>query len=173
MSNDGASGVRVIVVMGVTGAGKTTVGHALADALGWSFYDADELHSPENKAKMHRGEGLTDADRAPWLATLGALVARVIANGEHAVLACSALKQSYRDVLVPKDAPPDAVRFVFLDVPSKVLRERLAMRGNHFATANLLPSQFATLEVPSDALRVDGTRPVPEIVQTVRQAFGI
>jgi gluconokinase len=173
MTTDPVSRIRVIVVMGVTASGKTTVGRALADALRWRFDDADDLHSPENKAKMHRGEGLTDADRAPWLAKLAALVDDIVVNGEHAILACSALKQTYRDALTPPNARDGAVRFVFLDVPEEVLRQRLAKRAHHFATASLLPSQFATLEIPSDALCVDGTRPAAEIVQSVRTAFGI
>jgi gluconokinase len=173
MSTDSAADIRAIVVMGVTGSGKTTVGHALSDALGWRFCDADDFHSPENKAKMHRGEGLTDADRAPWLAALAALISGATARSERIVLACSALKQSYRDALAPPGAERDAVRFVYLDVPLDVLQQRLAERKNHYATADLLPSQFAALEVPSDALRVDGACSVSDIVQTVRQSLGL
>src|SRR5690349_3062900 len=104
---------RVIVVMGVAGAGKTLVGSTLARALGWTFYDADDFHSPGNVAKMHRGIGLTDADRRPWLATLRDLIERVIRDGRNAVLACSALKEAYRKTLTPGDAPPGTVRFVY------------------------------------------------------------
>jgi gluconokinase len=164
---------RVIVVMGVAGAGKTTVGRRLAQAIGWEFHDADEFHSPENIAKMHRGEALTDDDRRPWLATLSALIATIVRDGRRAVLACSALKQSYREALVPHDAPPGAVRFAYLDVPASELRRRLTERANHFAPPELLASQLATLEAPGDAVWVDGSCSVEEEVRTIRTAFGL
>src|SRR5437899_1356515 len=159
--------------MGVAGAGKTTVGRQLAQAVGWEFHDADEFHSPENIAKMHRGEALTDDDRRPWLATLGALIATIVREGRRAVLACSALKNSYREALVPKDAPPGAVRFAYLDVPASELLRRLSKRANHFAPPELLASQLATLEAPDDAVWVDGTCSVEEEVRTIRKAFGL
>lgn len=165
--------IRVIVVMGVAGAGKTLVGSALARALGWTFYDADDFHSPENVAKMHRGIGLTDADRAPWLAALRDLIERVIRDGRKAVLACSALKEAYRKTLTPDDAPPGTVRFVYLDVPADVLRERLEHRAHHYAPPELLDSQLATLEPPHDAVRVDGTLPPDEIVGAARSALSV
>src|SRR5262249_2399746 len=145
--------------MGVSGAGKTVVGQALAQAIGWTFADADEFHSPENKAKMHRGIGLTDSDRAPWLASLRAYLERVSPDGHRVVLACSALKQAYRDALTPAAIAPHT-RFVYLQVPKNVLHERLVDRRHAFATPALLDSQLATLEEPTDALCVDGTRPV-------------
>lgn len=155
-----------VVVMGVAGAGKTTVGRALAESLGWLFLEADDLHPDANRAKMARGEGLTDEDREPWLA---ALEARLEAHrGESLVLACSALRESHRARL----ARARAVRFVYLDVPPEVLRERLARRRGHYAGISLLPSQLATLEPPADAIRVDGTRPVGELVATLRGALG-
>jgi gluconokinase len=163
----------VIVVMGVSGAGKTEIGVALADALHWPFYDADEYHSPANIEKMHRGEGLTDADRAPWLARLHALVTEVIQTSRCCVLACSALKESYRHALRPANAPPGAVRFVYLDVPREVLDERLRTRDGHFAPPELLGSQLATLEKPHDALWVDGTRTPPEIVAVIRERLAV
>src|SRR3954466_7045966 len=107
----------VIVVMGVAGAGKTTAGSALAEAMHWTFYDADDFHSPANIEKMRHGEPLTDADRGPWLLELRQLIADLIARDQCAVLACSALKESYRTSLVAEDAPTGTVRFVFLDVP--------------------------------------------------------
>ena len=100
--SDPSPQVRVVIVMGVAGAGKTLVGSALARELGWAFYDADDFHSPENVAKMHAGIGLTDADRAPWLAKLRDLIDHVIRDGRRAVLACSALKHSYRQALTPE-----------------------------------------------------------------------
>jgi gluconokinase len=164
---------RVIVVMGVSGAGKTEVGRALAAALHWTFHDADEYHSEANIAKMHRGEGLTDADRAPWLAKLHALVADAIASKKSCVLACSALKESYRDELRPENASSGDVRFVYLDVPREVLEERLRHRHGHFAPPALLGSQLATLEKPHDAVWVDGTCSPAEIVEVVRHRLGV
>lgn len=159
--------------MGVSGAGKTVIGRALADAIRWTFYDADAYHAPENIEKMHRGEGLTDADRAPWLAKLHALVIEVIASNERCVLACSALKESYRHVLRPDNASPGDVRFVYLDVPRAVLEERLRTRHGHFAPPELLTSQLATLEKPHDALWVDGTLTPPEIVAVIRERLEV
>ncbi len=164
---------RVVIVMGVAGAGKTLVGSTLARTLGWSFYDADDYHSAENVAKMHHGIGLTDADRAPWLATLRDLIDHVIRDGRSAVLACSALKEAYRETLTPADAPAGTVRFVYLDVPADVLRERLEHRAHHYAPPELLGSQLATLEPPRDAIRVDGTLPPDAIVRAARAALGV
>jgi gluconokinase len=159
--------------MGVAGAGKTLVGKTLARAIGWAYYDADDFHSRSNIEKMSRGEGLTDDDRRPWLAAMRALVAGIIGRGDHGVLACSALKEWYRHALVPDEAPPGAVDFVFLDVPEPVLRQRLANRKGHFAPPELLPSQLATLERPADALWEDGTNPPDEIVRSVRASLGV
>lgn len=163
---------RAIIVMGVSGAGKTIVGQTLARAIGWTFADADDFHSAENKAKMHRGIGLTDADRAPWLASLRAHLERELAAGHRIVLACSALKQAYRESLTPPGTT-GGVRFVYLRVPRSVLHQRLADRHHAFATPALLDSQLATLEEPNDALDVDGTRPIPEIVDFIRTNIGV
>lgn len=168
-----ASRPEIIIVMGVSGAGKTEVGRALAASLGWRFVDADDFHSAANRAKMHRGQGLTDADRAPWLATLRDQLAHAIDGCERIVLACSALKEQYRETLTPDNAVPGAVRFVYLDVPVDVLRERLAKRQHHFAPPELLDSQLATLEAPRNALWVDGTKPVEAIVRDVQDAMGL
>ena len=170
---DRAARIRVIIVMGVAGAGKTLVGSALARSIGWSFYDADDFHSPENVAKMHRGIGLTDTDRAPWLAALHDLIDRLIREGQNAVLACSALKEAYRETLTPNDAPVGTVRFVYLDVPAAVLRERLKNRAHHYAPPELLDSQLATLEPPREAIRLDGTLPPDEIVRAARSELGL
>ena len=158
--------------MGVAGAGKTTVGRELAQAIGWEFHDADDFHSAANVAKMHRGEGLTDADRQPWLEALCRLIAAIVHEQRHAVLACSALKQAYRDMLVPQGIPAASIRFVFLDVPVEELEKRLVNR-HHFAPPALLSSQLATLEAPRDAVWIDGTRPVAAEVQSIREAFGL
>lgn len=164
---------RIIIMMGVAGAGKTHVGRALATALHWSFYEGDDFHSAANVDKMAHGHPLNDADRAPWLAALRDLLGDAMARGEHAVLACSALKQRYRDALIPPGVDRNAVAFVFLDVPRDVLAQRLATRTGHFAPPELLPSQLATLEQPADALRVDGTKTPDEIVDAICRAFDL
>jgi gluconokinase len=161
----------VIVVMGIAGAGKTTVGRALAESLGCTFHDADDFHPAANVEKMRSGLPLDDADRAPWLATLHDLIARLVANGQPGVLACSALKQSYREALLPHDASRDAVTFVFLDVAPSVAERRLAGRRGHYMQASLVASQIATLETPRDALCLDGELPVPELVSRIRRAL--
>lgn len=161
----------IIVVTGVMGSGKTTVGTALAARLGWRFFDADDFHSAENWAKLSRGVALTDADRMPWLARLRDEIAAHLDRDESAVLACSALKQAYRDALVPAHAPADAVRFVYLDADPQLTAERLVERTGHRADAALLQSQFAALEEPQDALRVDTGAPVARIVQVIIDAW--
>lgn len=135
----------VIVLMGVAGVGKTTVGRVVAERLGWAFLDADDFHSPESVAKMARGEALTDADRAPWLAALRGVIAARLEGEAPAVLACSALRRAYREALGGGD---ERVRFVWLDAPDGLIEGRLATRRGHFAGEALLPSQRATLEPP-------------------------
>ena len=142
----------VIVVMGVSGSGKTTVGQLLADALGAEFAEGDAYHPPENIEKMRRGIPLEDADRWPWLHTLAAQIDRWLAAGTMVVLACSALKQSYRDVLA-RGRP--GVRFVHLKGDMALIRLRLDRRRGHYMPATLLDSQFAALEPPGDAITVD------------------
>lgn len=165
---------RVVVVMGPSGSGKTTVGRALADALGWPYLEGDDYHPAANVAKMASGSPLDDADRAPWLATLERLVAGILADGGHGVLACSALKRRYRAAIVPRGAPPWAVRFVYLSVPPAVLQERLEHREHHFMPPSLLPSQLAALEPPTGSgITVDGTLAPAEIVRTVRATLGL
>lgn len=137
----------VVIVMGVSGSGKTTVGQQLARDLGWRFLDADDFHSPQSIQRMAAGRPLTDADRAPWLARLRHVVADALACDEPTVLACSALKESYRRLL---DVDRARVRFVYLKGEAGLLRQRLRQRSGHFAKANLLDSQLATLEEPVD-----------------------
>jgi gluconokinase len=124
--NETSTEVRVIVVMGVAAAGKTAVGRELARTIGCEFHDADDFHSKANIEKMHRGEGLTDADRQPWLEALARLVASIVRERRHAVLACSALKQAYRDMLIPHGIPVATIRFAFLDVPREELERGVA-----------------------------------------------
>ena len=158
--------------MGVAASGKTTAGKALAQALGWPFVEGDDYHPPANKAKMHAGHPLTDEDRRPWLSALRDQIADVIRRDAHAVVACSALKASYRDALVPPGSPAGAVRFVYLDVPRETLEARLRSR-KHFFPVSLLDSQLATLEAPSDAVRIDGTEQVADIVASIRTQLGV
>jgi gluconokinase len=164
---------RVIVVMGIAGAGKTTVGRALAESLGWAFDDADDFHPTANVEKMRAGVPLGDADRAPWLATLRERIGRRLIGGEHGVLACSALKQSYRDALLPTEVGRGAVAFVHLDVAPAVAERRLAERRGHYMQASLIASQVATLEPPRDALCLDAELPVPVLISYIRRAFDL
>ena len=165
--------VRVIVVTGPSGVGKTTVGTALADALGWDFIEGDDYHPRANIARMASGHALSDADRAPWLAALERVIGGVIDTGGHAVLACSALAQRYREALVPPHSPAGAVAFILLDAPRDVLEARVANRPGHFMPASLVPSQLATLERTDDELVVDATRAPDAIVREIRKRLGL
>jgi gluconokinase len=153
--------------MGVSGAGKTTVGQLLAAELGWDLVDADDYHSAANVEKMRNGIPLTDADRAPWLETLRGMIADAIKAGKNIVLACSALKRSYREFL---RVGPE-VRFVYLKVSPPVLHDRLHARRGHYMTEQMLASQLATLEEPQHALVVDASAPPGEIVKNIRSAL--
>jgi gluconokinase len=160
----------VILLMGVAGSGKTTIGRKLAAALDWPFADADDFHSPANIAKMAAGHPLDDADRAPWLAALRAYIDEHLARGENAVLACSALKASYRDLLV---ADPARVRLVHLQGSPDLLQRRLRSRHGHYMAPTMLPSQLATLEPPAHALTLDIARTPDELVAEIRRAFAV
>ncbi|HKB03934.1 MAG TPA: gluconokinase [Gemmataceae bacterium] len=161
----------IVVLMGVSGSGKSTVGKVLAGNLGWAFVEADDYHPPGNVEKLRRGEPLTDADRRPWLDALRRRIDDGCTSGENVVLACSALKHSYRDYLEQDDPP--CVHYVWLDGPPELIRQRLAERKGHFMDPALLPSQFQTLEQPADAVRVDIT-PGPEaIAADVRKRLGL
>jgi gluconokinase len=142
----------VVILMGVAGSGKTTVGEVLAQRLGWRFYDGDDFHSARNRDKMRRGEPLTEEDREPWLEALRELITRCEREGENAVLACSALKRAYREELTGGSRE---VRLVYLKGPRDLIARRLAARHGHFFDPALLQSQFDALEEPSDALAVD------------------
>jgi gluconokinase len=155
----------VIVLMGVAGAGKTTVGSLLARELHWQFADADEFHSPENITKMSAGIPLTDADRAAWLETLRELVAGWIAAKKNAVLACSALKQSYRTIL----QVDEQVRFVYLKGDRNLFAQRLLQRHDHYMKAQMLESQLLTLEPPMNAIVVDADATPENIVHEIRK----
>ena len=136
--------VSVIVVMGVSGAGKSTVARCLASRLGWDFEEGDALHPASNLAKMAAGEALTDADRAPWLAAVASWIDTELVSSRHGVVTCSALKRSYRDQL-----RRPGVLFVLLDVPRPELERRVTHRHGHFMPASLLDSQLEALEPPA------------------------
>jgi gluconokinase len=157
----------IIVLMGVSGSGKSTVGVALAKALGWPLVEGDDLHPPANVAKMAAGIPLTDADRWPWLDRIVVELRRIIASEGNAVLACSALKQSYRDRL----AQAGDIRFVYLRGDRQTIAARLAARRHRFMPATLLDSQFAALEAPDDAIDVDIRASVDAQVRTIIDAL--
>jgi gluconokinase len=161
----------VVVVMGVTGAGKSTIGQALAAALGWEFHDGDNLHSEENKRKMHRGEPLTDLDRAPWLLAVRGVIESMLSAGVSGVVACSALKQLYRETLVA-GFDPALVKFVYLKGSKELISQRLEGRIGHFMNPILIQSQFDALEEPSDAIVVDIAGAPEEIVDSIRAQLG-
>jgi gluconokinase len=141
----GAEAPCALIVMGVSGSGKSTVAEALGKQLGWRFEDGDSFHPPSNVAKMRAGHPLTDEDRWPWLNAIADAIARVCKAGEHVIIACSALRHAYRDVLL-RDR--DDVRFVFLKGTQELIGDRLAHRKGHFMPPELLTSQFRTLEPP-------------------------
>jgi gluconokinase len=162
----------VIIVMGASGAGKTTIGRALADSLDWRFVDADDLHPPENVEKMARNEPLTDADREPWLLAVHATIAASLAAGEPLAVACSALNKRYRTAVAV--GLPD-VRFVYLKASRAVLQKRLEHRRGHFAGPGLVASQLETLEEPTsdEALTVDATETPEMLVAQIRSTFAV
>jgi gluconokinase len=160
----------VVILLGAAGAGKTTIGRALATRHGWRFVDADDLHTREAIAKMRAGVPLTDADRAPWLTSLHHIAAAALDRREPLVIACSALKERYRSAL---RGTLRNVRFVFLKADEPTLRMRLTNRAGHFAGPGLLASQLADLEEPSDALIADATRRPDEIVAEIGCEFGL
>jgi gluconokinase len=150
--------------MGVSGAGKTTIGKLLASEMGWEFVDADDHHSPQNIEKMRSGIPLTDADRLPWLESLHALIEKQVSEKKNMILACSALKQSYRRILqVPE------IKIVYLKGAADILQQRLQSRRGHYMTERMLASQVETLEAPDDAMVINIDRVPSEIVAEIRQ----
>jgi len=155
--------------MGVTGSGKTTVGKLLACELGWRYFDADDFHPPANVARMRSGVALDDADRQPWLERLRGLIRDSLESEENAVLACSALKETYRRrFLINK-----RVKLVFLKGDFQLIQKRLSKRRGHYMNPALLESQFATLEQPNDSLEIDISADAAEIVKTIRRRLGV
>ena len=165
----------IVVLYGPAGAGKTTVGQALAERLHWCFIEGDAFHSPQSIARMRAGQPLGDAERAPWLAALAREIAVRIADGRSAVLACPVLKPAYRRALVPADAGPDDVRLACLRAPRAVLERRLRQRGGHFFSPALFDAQLADVEAAAgeDVLLLDATESVECLVDRLAQAFAL
>lgn len=158
---------QVVVVMGVSGAGKTTIGQHLASRLGCNFKEGDRLHPQQNVEKMRSGQPLTDTDRAPWLATIGEVIDGWISRGECGVITCSALKRGYRRRII---GDRRTVQLVYLEGPRELIVARLGTRRDHFMPASLLDSQFATLEPPGsdeNPITVGIDRPIGEIVERI------
>lgn len=153
-----------VVITGVAGSGKTTIGKLLAQDLGWPFHEGDDFHPAANIEKMHRGEALTDTDRQPWLDALRAMIHSAVENGEKGVLACSALKRRYREHLRVNDQ----VVFVHLAATPELIAQRLQQRKGHFMNPSLLTSQFATLETTQTELRLDASLPPTALVKQLR-----
>jgi gluconokinase len=158
----------IVIVMGVVGAGKTTVGRLLAEQLGWQFADADDFHPPSNVEKIRRGISLNDDDRKPWLDRMRKAITQWIAEHRDVVLACSALKRSYRQEL----AVGPEVRFAYLKGSADLIAERLRSRQGHFAGEQILAGQFADLEEPEAAVMVEIASTPQQIVAEIRKKLG-
>jgi gluconokinase len=159
----------IILLMGVTASGKSTVGKRLALELGWRFLEGDDFHSPENIEKLRQGEPLNDEDRKPWLEAIRGAIGAAIDRGENLVIACSALKEPYRRML----RVGEQVIFVYLKATIPLIQERLKRRVGHFMNPNLIQSQFDTLEEPEDALQIDADLTPAEIVQVIRNRLSV
>jgi len=157
---------RFFIVMGVSGCGKTSVGMALANSLGWDFYDADDFHPPGNVAKMAGGIPLDDSDRAPWLASLHQLISSSLNADTPGVLACSALKERYRRQLTNGN---EGIQIVYLKGSYELIWSRMDKRKDHYMKPHLLMSQFEALEEPEKAITVDISTSVEDIVQEIRK----
>jgi gluconokinase len=161
---DSSLKIRFLIIMGVTGSGKTTIGEALADRLGWDFYDADDFHSSTNIIKMTKGIPLTDEDRLPWLLLLRSKITDCLENGHPGILACSALKASYRQILLSNNTE---IQIVYLKASFDLVLSRLTTRTDHFMQPSMLQSQFDTLEEPKNAIFVDIRSSVDIIVDKI------
>ncbi len=155
---------RFVIVMGVSGSGKSRVGKLLAEKLGWDFYDADDFHPPANVKKMADGIPLDDSDRAPWLASLHDLISSNLTKNRPGVLACSALKERYRQQLMDRNTDVD---LVYLKGSYDLIWSRMADRKEHYMQPEMLQSQFDTLEEPLHALTIDISKPIDEILSKV------
>jgi gluconokinase len=155
---------RFMIVMGVSGSGKTSVGRLLAEHLGWDFYDADDFHPPQNIAKMANGIPLDDTDRAPWLAALHDLIGSSLKEDRPGVLACSALKERYRQQLMDGN---EGVQIIYLKGSYELIWSRMEKRNDHYMKPDMLKSQFVALEEPVTALTIDISMPVENIVHAI------
>jgi gluconokinase len=160
----------VIIITGVSGSGKTTIGEALANQLGWTFRDADDFHPEANIAKMKQGIPLNDADRQPWLEKLKNAIGQFLESNTNAILACSALTTKYRQLL---SSDSKQVKFVYLKGSFDLIQDRLKQRKGHYMKANLLQSQFDLLEEPTDALVIDITQSAEVITQQIISSLEI
>ncbi len=160
----------IIILMGVSGSGKTTIGKLLATSLDWQFSDADDFHSLENVEKMRHGIPLTEADRMPWLQDLQTALKQWLREDKNVVLACSALKDSYRQFLL---IDHDRIQLVYLEGSYQLIQKRLQERPNHYMSEQLLESQFNTLESPLDTLIIEVTQSPQMIVETIRSTLKI
>lgn len=160
----------IILVMGVSGSGKTTVGQLLAKSLGWEFCDADALHPAANIEKMSRGIPLDDADRKPWLERLQQAIAQWLQEDKNMVLACSALKAAYRQILLQDK---ERIKLIYLKGDFKIIQERLRKRPDHYMPPELLQSQLDTLEEPSKAIYIDVSQPPEVVVREIKTKLGI
>lgn len=161
----------IILIMGVSGAGKTTIGRRLAEVLGWRFLEGDDFHPAANIDKMRSGHPLTDDDRRPWLERLHAAIVDQVRMNQPAVIACSVLKTEYRSIVEEGCAP--SLRLVYLKGTAGLFRERLAGRRHHFMRPELLDSQLAILEEPADAQVIDAALPPEEIVRQIRSRLAV
>ena len=158
--------------MGVAGSGKTTVGLRLAQALSCEFRDGDDFHTPANIARMSRAEPLSDDDRQPWLLRLRDLMEEALTGGTSIVIACSALRESYRATLLPRNTALTAqVKFIWLRIPPETATQRLRSRPGHFMPASMIESQFAALEEPREVIALDAVQPVDDVVTCALQAL--
>lgn len=161
---------KFILVMGVSGSGKTTVGKALATRLGWSFFDGDDFHTPENISKMKNGVPLTDDDRIPWLESLHNLITSTLVENKCGILACSALKEQYRRSLLGNCQD---VLIIYLKGSYELIESRMSARSDHYMKPEMLKSQFAALEEPKDSFFIDISLPVEEIVENILKEMQI
>jgi gluconokinase len=157
----------ILILMGVTGSGKTTIGRMFTGEVGWKYFDADDFHPDANIEKMKVGVPLNDADRQPWLARVREVISDCLERGEAAAVSCSALKESYRKLLIIDER----VKLVYLQGSSDLIRQRLTNRSGHYMNPALLDSQFETLEEPLDCLRIDVSASPDKIVRLIKEHF--